>query len=95
MLVLEFRAPQTAFSEKLNTFQFVLIVNKCMDLVSVSTCEYVNTFRWTVGVCQLAKLKGVFWTPFKESLHPPFECPIKPVSFALKLSCRGQIRIQY
>ncbi|XP_034253879.1 uncharacterized protein LOC117652832 [Thrips palmi] len=70
--------PNATLDTDINSISKVLIrIHRCIGTVSETTCEYFNSFTWTTALCQLIKIKGVFWTPLKESIHPKAECPIK------------------
>lgn len=53
---------------------------ECKDHISNKTCELFNTWKWSVGICEMVRAEGMFWSPWTLSYQPPLKCPMKAVS---------------
>ncbi|XP_026292548.1 uncharacterized protein LOC113216927, partial [Frankliniella occidentalis] len=60
-------------------------LSKCADaIISINTCEYVETFNYAVGTCTVMKIPNAPWTQFFASMNPPFFCPIKAGNYSFR-----------
>ncbi|XP_052130833.1 uncharacterized protein LOC113214600 isoform X3 [Frankliniella occidentalis] len=51
-------------------------VTDCADGVSYNTCQYVNTYRFTSGLCRLLTSDSMAWSGVVKAISPPVRCPV-------------------
>ncbi|XP_034237358.1 uncharacterized protein LOC117642864 [Thrips palmi] len=58
--------------------QLTIIFHRCHPgAATEGSCEYYTTWNWTTGLCGFLAAKGLLWSRFIESVHPPFICPVR------------------
>ncbi|KAJ1520415.1 hypothetical protein ONE63_003547 [Megalurothrips usitatus] len=51
------------------------MTNRCTGSISPSHCEYYGRWSFSNNLCALTVARGMLWTPFVDSVSPPFKCP--------------------
>ncbi|KAK3910975.1 ATP-dependent DNA helicase MPH1, partial [Frankliniella fusca] len=69
-------------TKTLSRIEFTL--NRCSDAISFNTCEYFDTWKFSIGPCGLMKASRMPWSQWVSSIQPPFHCPLKPGNYSFR-----------
>ncbi|XP_052130832.1 uncharacterized protein LOC113214600 isoform X2 [Frankliniella occidentalis] len=58
-------------------------VTDCADGVSYNTCQYVNTYRFTSGLCRLLTSDSMAWSGVVKAISPPVRCPVLAANYVM------------
>ncbi|KAE8750542.1 hypothetical protein FOCC_FOCC002836 [Frankliniella occidentalis] len=61
-----------------------MTTTQCIDAVSYNTCSYLNTFKFTTGVCGLMTSDAMPWASLMQAVHPSYKCPIAAGKYVVR-----------
>ncbi|KAJ1528530.1 hypothetical protein ONE63_006936 [Megalurothrips usitatus] len=57
---------------------------RCPDAISYNTCEYFDTWKFSIGICPMMTNPGMPWNPWVRAIKPTFRCPIKAGNYSFR-----------